>query len=198
MLTTFNILSMITEQKPCERQILINVWPVQTLFVNFDVVQLLWRCVFKSPIPSDWETQRPAIWKRNMKKVIGKKHCFSISQSIHAICSLWFPCLEARKYWHSHTINNRRLCCQSKGHFIISYCFNASYYIIISDSRVAKSPPPQLPHTRQASLSCFASLIYPKNRSWVSRAESQRMSKSLRLSVSARDITLETRVNCDV
>ena len=87
----FNILPMITEQKPCERQILINVWPMQTLFVNFDVVQLFRRCVFKSPIPSNWKAQYSAIWKRNMKNVIGKKRRLSINQSIHAICSLWFP-----------------------------------------------------------------------------------------------------------
>ena len=60
-MTALDILTVIPEHKTGKRQIFVDVRPVKSLIVNLDVVQLLGRRAFKSPIAFDGKSQRAAI-----------------------------------------------------------------------------------------------------------------------------------------
>ena len=49
-LSAANVLAPVTVEKTLKRQVLIYVWPMDALFIDFHIIQLIKRSVFEPPV----------------------------------------------------------------------------------------------------------------------------------------------------
>ena len=59
------MLAVISPKKSLKGQILVDIWPMNAIFVNFHIIELLDCCVFKTPIPHNGKREVDSIGQRD-------------------------------------------------------------------------------------------------------------------------------------